>query len=213
MFGNLYLNTTLRFLKAVTCYPTVLKLFIGVFLIFMSLLSTAQIKVEREYRTKSALVPDEALKFMELAGFPTFRIKWYLETDLNDTTYEAKINYRDRLYSIEFDRQGKLQDVEIEIAWTEIPLPVRENILEILEQQYDRYRIRKVQIQYSGNPESVALAIGKNFTSHELTVRYEIEVIGKSRKQSNLYEYLFSETGELLGKMKVLFRYPQHLEH
>ena len=104
----------------------------SLFLMVLSLLWCfpvwAQAKYEREFRIKQADFPQKALTLIkdEIQGVK--RLRFYKEIDSITVSFEAKFK-KDRLfYSIEFNTEGELQDIEILIQESDIPNDVFEAI-------------------------------------------------------------------------------------
>src|SRR5690606_9432526 len=122
-------------------------------------------------------------------------IHWYYEENLTGNSVEAKLTFRKKKYSIEFDTLGNLQDVEILINWAEIPKKVQNNITSNLDSVFTVSKIKKIQIQYIGNNAALLDLAKKQFTNREYTTNYELIVVGKKDTQKKLYEVVFSQNG------------------
>jgi hypothetical protein len=172
----------------------------------------AQQKYERESRIESNQVPKEALEFVQSLSFIS-KIKWYKETGLNTTTIEAKTKYKGKKYSIEFDKNGLLEDIEIIIKKKTIPSNSCQQMSSKLEQDLGKYRVEKIQIQYSGNIESVRKKILSGSDSENLITQYELIVSAKKNRKYQKFEYLFSNTGEFLKRSDIVLINTDNLEY
>ncbi|MEZ5059223.1 MAG: hypothetical protein R2879_19480 [Saprospiraceae bacterium] len=183
------------------------------FLLVMS--STAlygQVKYEKESRMKEKDVPKMALDFINsLEG--KGKVKWYLEEGLDQTSVEAKFKLNRQKHSIEFDTTGNLEDAEIQLTWKEISPAVRDSIDFFLGQDCKKYKIRRIQIQYSGEPGIVLQKIKTGEKVSDYAVRYELIVKCRKEVNVNLYEYLFSESGQKLSVSQIVFKNSSHLEY
>ena len=103
-------------------------------LFFVSTSAFSQEKYEKEYRIKTAKVPQAALEFIHSAGFAK-KVKWYREEGLTSNSIEAKTKHHKTKYSIEFNTAGEIEDVEYIIQWEDMPALTRINI-ENLDKQY-----------------------------------------------------------------------------
>ncbi len=114
----------------------------------------AQNKYEREHRIKKSQFPEVALQFISEKLEGARRIRFYRELDSTKVSYEAKFK-KDRLhYSVEFDKEGTLEDIEIEIRELDIPNEALARIKEDLGNRFRTHRIRKIQQQYApANPK------------------------------------------------------------
>jgi hypothetical protein len=183
-------------------------------LLFAMVSSTlfAQVKYEKESRLKEKDVPKMALDFINsLKG--KGKVKWYLEEGLDQTSVEAKFKLKRQKYSIEFDTTGNLEDAEIQLNWKEITPSVRDSIDSILGQDCKRYKIRRIQIQYSGEPGVVLQKIKTGKEVSDYTIRYELIVKCRKEEDVNLYEYLFNKSGQKLSVSQIVFKNSSHLEY
>ena len=170
---------------------------ITLIILFISAFTSAfsQVKFEKESRLKRADVPPLAFELVESLAIPG-KIKWYSEESLTEKSVEAKFKYNKKIYSIEFDTDGNLQDVEITIHENEIPGDAKLNILKKLEAEFSKYSIKKIQIHYPGkNPEIVSVI--KNPPAEiPITVKYEMIVNGKTGNSTKQYEMVFDNIGK-----------------
>ncbi len=187
-----------------------------IFPLFILVLGTfqplsAQLKFEREYRLKSREVPPAALEFMQALPF-TKKIRWYREEGYQRTSIEAKTKHQSKRYSIEFDTSGQIEDVEVIIKWKNISAETRQLISKQLGQNHQRFRVRKVQIQYTGTPQALREFIAGTSDESRVTIRYELIVKAKTDGQFQRFEYLFSEAGEFIKRALIIDQNSDHLE-
>lgn len=165
----------------------------------------SQAKYEKEFRIKEKYVPSVALNFVDSMTFDS-KVKWYKEIGLNRITIEAKAKYKKERYSIEFFENGVFQDVEIEIKPYKIPYSTFSEITGILS-RHKKYKIEKVQIQYSGDRNLVLMFLRENRNNSEgITISYEVVISTKMDGNYLMLEYLFSETGEYLLSNEIISR-------
>ena len=171
-----------------------------------------QLKYERESRVKAIDVPPPAVQFVQELKVPG-KIKWYLEEGLERFSYEAKFKLNTQKYSVEFDTLGNIQDMEILMAWNDIPENTREKINTNLNTRFLSHKVRKIQIQYAGDPAMlIAIARGEN-PPQQITIKYELIVKGKQEGRPKLYEITFSDEGDLLQVSEIVFKNSDHLEY
>jgi len=171
----------------------------------------SQLKYEKESRLKRTDIPPLANKMIESLAI-SGKIKWYSEESLTGNTVEAKFRYNEKNYSLEFDNEGNLQDMEITIDTTEIQENVKEIIFKKLESVFNKYSIYKIQVHYPGkNPE--ILSIIKN-PQKETTnnVKYELVVNGKTGNTTKQYEMVFDNNGILTEKKEITQKNADNLE-
>ncbi len=174
----------------------------------------AQTKYEKEYRLHQTEVPKKALDFVEKLGIKN-KIKWYKEEGLDNTSIESKTKYLSKKYSIEFTSKGEIEDIEVQIKFKELPFLVRQNILKYLNANYQKVKIYKTQIQFSGNPKlllnHVTQQVFKNNT--KITTRYELIVKTKTADKYQKFEFLFNNKGDILSKALILLKNTDNLEY
>ena len=125
---------------------------------------------------------------------------------------EAKFRFNKKHYSVEFDTEGNLQDVEISIEIAEIQEGAKENIIKKLESEFSKFSIQKIQTHYPGkNPE--ILSIIKNPPKETgNNVKYELVVNGKTENTTKQYEMVFDNNGILTEKKEIIQKNADNLE-
>ena len=165
----------------------------------------AQPKFERESRMSIDEVPSSSLDVIQHFPFDG-KIRWYIEQGIDQISIEAKTKWKDRRYSVEFDRHGVLEDVEIEIEENEIPDKVQIALHTYLGDHFDKYKIRKVQLQMVGAPTELKLhpfALMEE-SSSEVQVRYEIVIKVQEGKSRYSIELLTNEAGSIERQSTIL---------
>lgn len=170
----------------------------------------SQTKYEKEYGIKSSEVPGKALLFMDSLQFNS-RIKWYKEEGLTTTSIEAKTNYKRKKYSIEFDQYGVFEDAEVEVRWRRVSSAVRSEISEYLEEKYRKFQVEKVQLQYTGSPETVRAVLKGEPARTAPTIKYELIIVTRVEKTFKRFEYQFSDAGKFLEMSEVVVRNTDNL--
>jgi hypothetical protein len=171
----------------------------------------SQVKFEKESRLKRADIPPVALELIESLAISE-KIKWYSEESLTGKSVEAKFHFNKKYYSVEFDTEGNLQDVEIVIQVSEIPDKLKESIFKKLESEFYKYSIQKIQAHYPGkNPE--ILSIIKNPPNEFAnSVKYELIVNGKTGNTTKQYEMVFNNNGILIETKEIIQKNADNLE-
>jgi hypothetical protein len=156
----------------------------------------SQYKYEREYRILKSQFPAEAISAIENNISDYKRIKFYKETDSVKISYEAKLKKDKLWYSIEFDKEGGLEDIEILIKANDIPNETYTNIETYLNNNFRKYRVKKIQQQYPSNNNPLEEVFKNAFQNLILpSNHYEIEVVGQKGKGYLDYEILFDAEG------------------
>lgn len=186
---------------------------VGILLfIVFQMTANAQQKYERESRMKTDEVPVEALRFIEAVDMQT-RWKWYYEENLKGNSVEAKTKYDGKRYSVEFDASGDIQDVEVETVLEEMDEKVSDKIMEELDSLFVRYKIEKIQVQYTAYRQLLISLLNDKSVVPDLNVQYEIVVKGRTANRPKLYELTFTDAGRLLESSEIIFRSTDHLEY
>lgn len=182
-----------------------------VFIGFSFQSSYAQYKYEREYRIRKSQFPNNALELIEEKVTDAKRIKFYKETDSAKVSYEAKLK-KDRLwYSIEFSEEGVLEDIEILIKTTDIPDATLSKIEAYLNQNFKKYRIKRLQQQYTARTDALETTLRNAFQNLILpTNNYELMVVGKKDDGYMDYEILFDADGNFKNQRTSL---PPNYDH
>ncbi len=183
--------------------------FLSLFLAVINL--NAQEKVEEEYRVKESEVPVQAQKWIHGTFGEMKGIKWYYEKSSGKASYEAKLKSDRKVYSIEFDTMGVIEDVEQKYEWNELESDIKTNLTKYFRSNYIKYKIIKIQKQYVGTATDLKNYIRQN-EKEGITVNYEIEFHGKTQTENELWECLFSSNGELLQKKKIILKPANNLE-
>ncbi|MEE4257675.1 MAG: hypothetical protein V2I47_11605 [Bacteroidales bacterium] len=170
-----------------------------------------QNKFEKEDRMKEQMVPETAKSFVLFDGLKT-KVRWYLEENLEGYSIEAKLKYDGKRYSIEFDTSGVFQDIEIEAVFGGLTLNTGMKITEELGSSFSKYKVQRLQHQYSGNIPSFSSFLYSLETRNEYILKYEIVVKGKTEDGWNLYELLFDQDGALEKRSRIIFRNTDNLE-
>ena len=187
-------------------------------LLFLTMVNTAfaQVKYEKEYRLDIAEVPDSARQFLAELAFEK-RIKWYQEEGLEDVSIEAKTKNKGnrKKYSIEFDKNGIFEDVEIEIGWAEIPSAVQHRVCSYLDRSFDKFKIERAQVQFTGEHPAIKAKVREASVqpSPQVTTRYELIAKVKKEKNFQKLELLFNLEGELIRQSRIVSTNTDNLEY
>lgn len=183
----------------------------GIIIIFSLNVIQAQTKFEKEYRLKNSSVPDKAAAFIDSLPFQK-KIKWYFEENNSGNSIEAKFKSEKTRYSIEFDTDGNIQDIEKEMLWADIPASTQRQITAHLDAKYGYHKIQKIQVQYSGSSDNLINFINKKNTKN-ITTRYEIIVKTRLIRKLSLFEMTFDEKGQHHNTAEIQFKNTDNLEY
>ncbi|MBU2974517.1 hypothetical protein [Zobellia sp. B3R18] len=185
--------------------------FLVLFFTLFTSMAFAQIKDEREHRIRKSQFPENARLFIHQKLINAKRIRFYKEIDGDKISYETKFK-KDRLkYSIEFDAQGKLEDIEITITSVDIPNEAYAKITSYLENNFKKYRIQKIQQQYIADENDIDQTLKNAFQNLMLpSIKYELIIDGKREKSFEEFEILFNAEGKFELIKKAL---PPNYDH
>lgn len=172
----------------------------------------SQQKFERESAISKENLPPFALNFEEKLT-DVRKVKWYLEEGFHGKSIEAKYKSAKKKYSVEFDTTGRIEDVEIQMKFRELSELMQLHISSRLDNDGDKYKIDKIQIQYSGEQlllEKIASS-GEGVDKSE--VRYEVVARIKEDKKLKSYEYLFGEEGVFIQRVEIVIQTSSNLEY
>lgn len=181
------------------------RLYTLIFLI-VSFCSFAQgVKTEKEFRLSEEEAPEVAREWMSLAFQNAKRIKWYFEEGKDSQSYEAKFKLNSKKYSVEFDKAGAIEDVEIGLSWNKMDKEIKQK-LQTSFGQFEKFKLRKIQKQWSA-PTSKALkeAIINN-QPEGIIQRYEVEFRARIDGVLSYWEGLFDKEGVLIQKVRIITR-------
>lgn len=173
-----------------------------VFFVFLCFFSSVGLqaqhkKVEKEYPVAEERVPENAIVCLNyFSGVQSG--KWLIEENETGQHFEFKGRINSHFTSVEFTGEGDFLDVEVEVRLSEIPDSIGIAIKKLLDARYDKIRIRKIQIQYSGKCSEVALKIRRKGLPVDPETKFEVVArVKKKGVPTAEYEFLFSAEGAL----------------
>ena len=172
-------------------------------LILLPMDLVSQEKREVERKIKASGVPGPARDWLSQAYGSVSKVNWYREIENEKTSFEAKFKWRKKWQSVKFDSTGVISDVEVRIARNEIPVEAREKIWDYFRKTYTKYKVKKIQLQWTGEEALLKEAI-QSGDSKGLNVRYEIEFYGRNKKENDLWEGLFDSKGEIIERQRIV---------
>jgi len=164
----------------------------------------AQNKYERESRIKVEEFPDKSYTVIQDYLEDAKRVRFYQETDSVKKSFEAKFKKGRLHYSVEFDQNGILEDVEFQIKERDIPNDTWDTILYYLDKNHTKYRVKRIQQQYPVlENQSIEQTLHNAFQNLILPeVNYELVFVAKENKAYQEYEALFNADGQLIQLRK-----------
>lgn len=189
-----------------------LKFFTISLVIFCVSFGFSQEKNEVEKRIKKSEVHKQAKEWLSDAYEGKRKTKWYFQTDGEKEVFEAKLKHKKQLHSVEFDLDGKVQNIEILIDESELDKEISKVINRFFKTNYNKFSISKIQIQYTGKGDDLEDVIDEN-EFENITISYEIEYYGKSDTEDELWEGLFDAEGFLIEKRIINLKATDNLDY
>ncbi|MCP9199540.1 hypothetical protein MKO06_06455 [Gramella sp. GC03-9] len=176
------------------------------FLLFLPIFALSQDKkIEREKDIDLLEMPKAAQRYIQ-DNLPENhrKLRNYYETDGEKESYESKFKFQGNRYSVEFNKNGKLEDIEVTLKKRELQKDLLEKIENYLETQHDRFKIEKIQAQYlAGNKHTSAVlpgGINENVTPDN----YELIVATKNDGKLKKFEMLFDSDGNFVSEREII---------
>mgnify|MGYP003624847459 FL=1 len=181
-----------------------------VFLCFNFSLLFSQEKYEREHRINKTDFPAKASDLIQEKIVDSKKIKFYKEIDSLKITFKAKFK-EDRLwYSIDFNKDGDLDNIKVQIKSVDIPNDSFETITSYLEDSFKSYKIKNIQQKYAANNE-VDVTFKNAFQNLMLpSLQYELLIAGKMNTHKEQFQILFDAEGVFKSSRKSL---PPNYDH
>ena len=180
-------------------------------LIFFAVSGYSQVKFEKEERILREEAPADAISFVDSMNLNN-KVKWFRETGYSTISFEAKTKHKGKRISVEFSENGTFEDIEIEISTDEIPRKTYNNVSDYLLASHEKYKIDKVQIQYTGEPNIVLSYFLTEEASNDLLINYEIVINTKADGAFARFEYLFDKDGGFIQKSRIKLSMTDNIE-
>ncbi len=180
------------------------KIILGLTILASSIASAQEVKQEVEKRIDAEEMPPAALDYLNTLRGTKRKLHFYMEHDGEHQSYEAKFKIKHAKYSVEFNSEGQLEDIEI----LQTPKKMGSALTAVkqyLETNFERYRIEKIQSHFEkgqdfdtsdpGNPDAWELIVATKNSENKLE-RFEMtfDVTGKYLKSRKVvrrsYEFL-----------------------
>ncbi|MCH2192550.1 hypothetical protein [Kordia sp.] len=164
-------------------------------------------KHEKEERIEKKVFPQNALHLLEeTLPKKIKKAKYYKEQDSSKISYETKLKYKGRKYSVEFSQKGILEDVEVTVKQKHIPPKTLEKIKKHLYNNYSAFRFIKIQRQYNNSNTIDAETVIKNAFSNDRKSPYLYEIIVevKTKKKRYFIEITFTKDGDFKMERTII---------
>lgn len=98
-------------------------------------------------------MPGKALETLNEFWPVQHDIQYYFQTDGDTETYEVKLEWQGKNFSIEFSSDGRVLDVELLIEREDISPEAKEGIENYLQQEFRRVNVTRLQRQFIADDE------------------------------------------------------------
>jgi len=171
-------------------------------------------KRELEERVAPSDVPEKALEWLDQVKLKQKRIKWYHEVTSGKESFESKFIHSGKMYSIEFDTLGTVEDVEILIKQKNLREDELSSIEESLNMEFNKFNIVKIQLQYlpASNAGDLLKWMNEGDDSGVLK-RIELEFEATDGSDWKMFEGTFRNNGKLLNYREILLRSTENLNY
>ncbi|MEC3906589.1 hypothetical protein VOI54_06135 [Tamlana sp. 2201CG12-4] len=175
-----------------------MKKFSLIIFILVAELGFTQVKNEKEERIKLSEFPERAQTYFNTISNEVKYLKFYKETDVNKMSYETKFKIHKLHYSVEFDINGVLEDIEIVIKEKHIPEKALNAIKAYFNSNFDHSRFIKIQKQFVGNTKKTDQQFIQHIIDHPDDKHTHFEIIAEIRlnKKRQLREFTFNRKGQ-----------------
>ena len=110
-------------------------------ILLLGLMGKAQFKFEKESRISSSQLPPGVITLLPQITQDAKRVRYYHEFDGKKESYEVKLKKYGTHFSIEFSQEGVLEDIEMLMPKSELPV----SVLEVIGSHYQRYKLTWIQ--------------------------------------------------------------------
>jgi len=165
-------------------------------------------KIEYERKVSKQEVPTEILRELQEYIEEGRRIRYFKEFDGTSYSWEVKLIYEGKHFSIEYSADHTLLDIEQLVHWRLAGSNLRENLRKLFEQNYSRFKILRVQHTFLPPTGVARLDFIENVLDDDRpTANYfEIvaEVVSATTMELAQYEYIFDSAFKLISKRRII---------
>lgn len=190
-------------------------IFAATLLLFLILYSPGALAQSEKNEVEDSIyrneMPGKALDTLDEIWPGLDDIRYYFQTDGDSKTFEAKLEWQEDNFSIEFTSDGHVIDVEKLLSIDEISSQARNGIEEYLQEKFKRVRITRLQQQYIADDDDGIDDVDfiddiLEEDEEDYIVRYEVEVEGRTGSQIGAFELLFDGCGDIIQRRKIIRR-------
>lgn len=177
------------------------KYFSLIFLLFFIIQMTAQVKNEREFRIELASFPEKAQQTLKFIPKEAKRVRFYKEEDGDKSSFESKFKYDGDWYSVEFNTEGFLEDVEVKVRKSKIGDDLLDTIEGYLNNHFKKFDYVKIQQQFlqdmKASDEDFLVSVTSR--TNPSPPNWEIVMMVKVDKTYEIQELTFDSKGTFIN--------------
>lgn len=168
----------------------------------------SQVKREVEERISLEKLPNPIKSVLPVIKLYARHLKFYHEIDGQKESYEVKFKKDNTLFSLEFNKAGALEDIEVLILTEQLP----KAIIDALNSMFIRYKLVRIQKQFLPTAgESLERVFERSYEKKSKPQAYEIVLLGKTEKENKQFEFLFDPLGNILYKRILVLPSQDHV--
>ncbi len=166
-------------------------------LIFISQFVFSQTKNEKEERITESEFPETAIEVIKNLPDDCKRLKFYKETDDEKQSFEVKFKHKSKRYSLEFSKDGVIEDLEVLTKFKTINEEKKSKIEDYFKSRFNKYKLIKVQKQFVYHEKLDPLTFANDILDNTSTEAPNFEIIAevKTNKKRDIREFTFDESG------------------
>lgn len=163
-------------------------------------------KIEKEEDIDRDEMPEKIQQYLkENLPKDIKKLRHYYETDGDEESYETKFKFKGNRFSVEFNKNSRLEDIEVLLKEKALEKPVIKNIESYLENKHERFKIEKIQAQYlsKDDNEGETMKRAKKF-KNSVPDNYELIVATKNEGKLKKFEMIFDESGNFKEEREII---------
>jgi hypothetical protein len=171
----------------------------------MTLGAVAQTKTEFEKRIPTDSFPKAAQMLVKQLPKNVKKQQCFKEFSKETISYEIKLLYNGRHFSIEFNEYGDLEDVEIDVKEKTMTAKIHKEIAQHFKGNHKKYRWLKIQEQYNYDKTEDALDFIWHIMEGQIKKPPFYEIVAEVKKNRSfvLKEYNFDANGKKIAERDI----------
>jgi hypothetical protein len=179
-------------------------------LLIIGLCGQAQEGVKREFeqRVRPDQFPSSIYADLQPVTENARRVRYFREFDGENYSWEVKMVYGGRHFSLEYNDSHQLNDIEELVRWRRLDPATRAALSRYFESNYDRFRVKRFQKQFFPRPETDPMQTIEAILSGSRTnpdgYELEADIRRAEDRLIGTYEFQFDKDFNLVSKRKIV---------